>query len=189
MIVVVNARKWFGDQRLGAFHVTLDGKKAGVAFPLDFLEMECATGQHTVRVRQWWYRSEPVVVETTAGQELRLVADVPRDRNLTVVMARMLFRPSRSLSLRRPGVMPTLTATPDLRTRPNRGRDRVDRSKRTHSSEMVIAGLAAFVGFVALPVTLHGGYRSVVAAIVAGLALVVSATTAWVAVHRFRKER
>jgi hypothetical protein len=98
-IVVENARKWLGDQRLGAFHVALDGKKAGVAFPGERLDVACAAGPHTVRIRQWWYRSQPVPVDVKAGEEVCLVADAPRDGNVMVRMAKLIFRPSRSLTL------------------------------------------------------------------------------------------
>jgi hypothetical protein len=98
-IVVENTRKWFGDQRLGAFHVALDGTRAGVASPGQQLDIACIPGPHTVRIRQWWYRSKPVTVDLRAGEVLRLVASTPRGGNLLIRMAILIFRPSRSLSL------------------------------------------------------------------------------------------
>lgn len=98
-IVVENARKWFGDQRLGAFHVALDGAGAGMAFPGQQLNVECAPGTHTVRIRQWWYRSRPVTVDLSPGERCHLVADAPRGGGLLRRMATLMVRPSRSLSL------------------------------------------------------------------------------------------
>jgi hypothetical protein len=98
-IVVSNTQLWSGDQRLGAFYVTLDGLRAGVAFPGDRATISCAPGRHVVRIRQWWFKSDPVTVEVGPAQELHFVASGPRGGNAAARMITLLVRPSRSLKL------------------------------------------------------------------------------------------
>src|SRR5437016_5981339 len=98
-IVVVNRQAWSGDQRLGAFQVAVDRQEVGVAFPLDRLRIPCAPGVHTVRLRQWWFRSPPVEVTLQGGDEVRLAADGPIGRSFLRRMAVLTFRPSQALRL------------------------------------------------------------------------------------------
>jgi hypothetical protein len=98
-IVVENSRDWFGDQRFGAFVVSVDGLRVGVALPRQRVSHTCAPGTHHVRIRQWWYRSTPMTVETWAGEATVLMGDIPRDRGFFGGMALFMFRPSRSLEL------------------------------------------------------------------------------------------
>lgn len=98
-IVVASHRKWFGDQRLGTFTVSLDGSSAGKLLPDGAVDLTCDPGPHTVRIRQWWYRSEPTQVLVSADQAVSLNADIHREGNALVRMARFLFTPSKALSL------------------------------------------------------------------------------------------
>lgn len=98
-IVVFQDREWFGDPRLGAFVMSVDGKRVGRVA----LHGECACqvmpGQHTVRVRQWWFRSPPVRVNVTSGSTARLRADIPLSLSFFRRMAKGLFAPGKCLTL------------------------------------------------------------------------------------------
>jgi len=99
VIVVENSRDWFGDQRRGAFVVSVDGVQVGIALPRERVSHTCPPGAHSVRIRQWWYRSAPTAVQTVAGEPTVLKGDIPRDVSVLRRMALLLFRPSRSLVL------------------------------------------------------------------------------------------
>lgn len=99
VIVVENSRDWFGNQRQGAFVVSVDGERVGIALPRERVSHTCAPGAHSVRIRQWWYRSAPTAVEVIAGEPTVLKGDIPRDRSVLGRMALLMFRPSRSLAL------------------------------------------------------------------------------------------
>jgi hypothetical protein len=99
-ILVKSHRKWFGDQRLGAFKVSVDGVPAGKVPPDGSLDVTCDPGSHTVRIRQWWYRSEPAQIHVSAGETVALKADIPRDGNPVARVAAFMFTPWRVLSLK-----------------------------------------------------------------------------------------
>lgn len=105
-IVVENIRSWtgspgwIGSQKRGAVHVSLDGHKAGIAFPEQRLLLSCAPGGHKVRIRQWWYRSAQLNVDLGPREVLELVADEPKGGAWTR-LAVLVFRPWRSISLDR----------------------------------------------------------------------------------------
>ena len=96
---VVNAYGWLGDPRLGRFRVYVDGKAVGSAPVSGSLRVPVLPGPHVVRVRLRWYLSPSVDADAVPGQTVRLRADIARELSLLRRMARMLFRPFRSLSL------------------------------------------------------------------------------------------
>jgi hypothetical protein len=98
-IVVESHRKWFGDQRLGTFRVALDGVPAGSLPPEGAVDLACDPGTHIVRIRQWWYRSQPTQVHVSAGETVVLDADIPRDGSPVVRFVVFMFTPWRALSL------------------------------------------------------------------------------------------
>jgi hypothetical protein len=100
-LVVFQDREWFGDPRLAAFNVTVDGHGKGKARLKSELVVPLPSGTHTVRIRQWWYRSPPLSIELPAGATLRLKADIASSRPLLSRFAKMVFQPGTSLVLER----------------------------------------------------------------------------------------
>lgn len=100
-VVVFQDRDWaITDPRLGAFVVSVDGNRpSGVAPVRGETSVEVPPGRHTVRIRQWWYRSPQVEVNIGPGQVVRLRADIDRSVGVIRRMGRMLVRPFRSLTL------------------------------------------------------------------------------------------
>jgi hypothetical protein len=95
-IEVFQDRQWAGDPRLGTFTVYVDGVRAGIVRPLDKLTISLAGGVHSIRIRQWWYRSPTVTVDIQEeGQRFRFRADAPKGR----AGLRLLFLPLSSLIL------------------------------------------------------------------------------------------
>lgn len=101
-LVVVNDYQWVGNPLLGAFRIYADGKQAGVALPGgDDLNVPVEPGQHTLRVRLWYYLSPRVDVNVQPGETLRFHADIPRTLPLWRRMTRALVHPFHSLALAR----------------------------------------------------------------------------------------
>ena len=101
-LVVFQDRKWVvADPRLGAFSVSIDGTRVGIARVEGEFGREVSPGSHRVRIRQWWYRSPPVEVDVLKGETVRLRADIDRSVGPVRRMGRMLVHPSRSLTLTR----------------------------------------------------------------------------------------
>jgi len=99
-LVVFQDRKWVvADPRLGAFSVSIDGTLVGIAEVGGEVGRDVSPGSHTVRIRQWRYCSPPFEVDVLKGQTVRLRADINRTVGVVRRMARMLVRPSRSLTL------------------------------------------------------------------------------------------
>ncbi len=98
-LVIESIRDWFGDQRLGAFHLYLDGKKAGIILPRQSLSVMARPGPHILRIRQWWFLSPVVSIEVAPGEKMRLTADVELKGNLAKRMLTLMTKPSRSLIL------------------------------------------------------------------------------------------
>ncbi|HTX83942.1 MAG TPA: hypothetical protein VME44_17290 [Streptosporangiaceae bacterium] len=99
-LVIENAYQWVGSAGLGAFVVYVDGKRAGVATLGSQLRVRVDPGQHTVRVRLWWwYRSPTVRLTVGPGETRRLSADIPRQQMVLARIVRGIFDPFRSLSL------------------------------------------------------------------------------------------
>jgi hypothetical protein len=98
-LVVQNAYQWAGTAGAGGFVVYVDGKRAGVATLGGELRLRVDSGQHTVRVRLWWYFSPTVTLTVEPGQTRRLSADIPRKRMVLARMVRAIVDPLHSLSL------------------------------------------------------------------------------------------
>jgi hypothetical protein len=98
-IVVENQRPWFGDQRLGAFHLYIDGVRVGAVLPTEALSFEVAPGGHMLRIRRWWYYSPQMRIEISTGQALRVKADILRSGSLLRRFIITSFTPWRSLVL------------------------------------------------------------------------------------------
>jgi hypothetical protein len=98
-LVVENAYRWVGRPSLGAFAIYVDGKWAGLAMLGDQLTVRLSPGQHTVRVRLWWYLSPTVTVTIAPAKTRRLSADILRQQMIVTRFVRMMFDPFHSLSL------------------------------------------------------------------------------------------
>ena|ERR1039457_458997 len=98
-IVVESHRRWFGDQRLGTFTVSLDNARVGKLPPTGRLELQCAPGTHVLRLRQWWYRSPPTHVSAPEGSSVFLTADVAHRGHLVRALNTLVFAPWRALSV------------------------------------------------------------------------------------------
>jgi hypothetical protein len=99
-LIVENAYRWIGSAVAGMFVVYLDGKRAG-ATPLGSqLMLHVDPGQHSLRVRLWWYLSPLVQLTVEPGQTRRFSADIPRQRMVLARIMRGMFDPFHSLSLK-----------------------------------------------------------------------------------------
>jgi hypothetical protein len=100
-LVVENAYQWVGSAGSGAFVVYVDGKRVGVATLGGRLSVGVYPGQHTVRVRLWWwYRSPTVSLTFGPGETRRLSADIPRQQMVLTRIVRGILDPFHSLSLK-----------------------------------------------------------------------------------------
>jgi hypothetical protein len=77
VIVVKNDQQWAGDPRLGAMSIYVDGRKAGQALPRAEAKVTVSVGDHSVSVRQWWFRSEPVNLSVGSGEVATVSAQRP----------------------------------------------------------------------------------------------------------------
>lgn len=98
-MIVFQDRTWFGEPRMGAFTVYLDGAKAGMAPVQSAIELRVAPGRHSIRVGQSWFRSPQMLLDLATGSSVRLKADIPRDIPLLPRMARFAVHPRRCLVL------------------------------------------------------------------------------------------
>ncbi len=147
-IVVFQDRVWLADPKLGAFVVYVDRKRVGVAPVMGESAVAVTPGAHTVRVRQWYYRSPAVQVAVESGATVRLRADVPSGRGI----ARMVFTPWRCLNL----ATATSTLAPDVR-------HEVVQSMKRGRSAQVVAGITSLLGLVLFRVGIALGPALVVA--------------------------
>jgi len=97
-IAVFQDRDWYGDPRWAVFTVSVDRKRVGTVPLHDRVVVPVTSGEHTVRIRQWWYRSPPLTVEVEPGATLMLRGSVNRS---SAGVVKMLFRPWSSLMLER----------------------------------------------------------------------------------------
>lgn len=98
-IVLTTPRPWFGNQRIGAFVVSLDGKRAGTLMPQGSLELSCPPGHHRLRARQWWYLSPAVEVELAGGEVARFSVDLVRSGSMVTQGLRLMFLPWRGVAI------------------------------------------------------------------------------------------
>jgi hypothetical protein len=97
-IVVVNDSGWLGNPRFGGFTVAIDGRRVGRAPLHEELRCPVAPGTHTVRVRQWHYKSPRFAVQVLPGAPTVLRANKPAGP-VWKAMLRLALRPFHSLSL------------------------------------------------------------------------------------------
>ena len=84
--------------------MSVDSKRVGKVI----LHGECACqvvpGVHSVRIRQWWYRSPVVNVNVASGMTTRLRGDIPLSLSFLKRMAKFALSPSSCLVLEPAGV-------------------------------------------------------------------------------------
>jgi hypothetical protein len=166
-VVVFQDRTRFGDPRMGAFKVYLDGRKAGIAPVHGELSVAVAPGDHTVSVGQLWFRSPAMTVAVAPGSTTRLRADIPLSLPLARRMVLFLLRPRRCLVLE--VIRPTHT--------------RVDAERSQFAGEtarrgFVAEGTVSLVGALLILVGLKVGIGLIVVGIVVFVAGAVVGTLA-----------
>ena len=135
-IVVVKYSAWLGNPRFGVFTVAIDGRRVGRA-PLG-QELRCpvALGTHTVRVRQWHYKSPRLAVQVLPVAPTVLRANRPAGP-VWKAMLRLAFHPFHSLSLE-PDTQPL------GQPRPPTGLDAAARSRRQRALQIYAVGMLVF---------------------------------------------
>jgi hypothetical protein len=98
-IAIFQDMPWFGDPRMGALAVYLDGKRVGTVYPQATWSSSVDPGSHRLRIRRWWYFSDALTVEVKHGSGLTYRADNNRDGGVGVTLLRGMFAPWRALSL------------------------------------------------------------------------------------------
>lgn len=99
LIVLRSRRDWYGDQRLGTFCVYLDGKRVAKIRPKGTVDLVCRPGEHSVRVRHWWYFSPSLHTLVNVGATIRLETDIPGGNVLTR-MSTLVFTPWKALVMK-----------------------------------------------------------------------------------------
>ena len=92
-------RPWVGNQQLGAFIVSLDGRRVGVVMPQGSLEVSCPPGRHRVRARQWYNTGPVFEVELAEGETVRLTVDLVRRDSLLMRFLTLMFAPWRGIAI------------------------------------------------------------------------------------------
>jgi hypothetical protein len=157
-IIVFQDRYWFGDPRLAAFTVSVDGKKVGRAALNSSLRVPVSPGRHTVRIRQWWFRSSRITVEVSSGSNVKLKADAPTG---FAGMVKLMFRPSTALMLESSDIQP----------------NRADANTRLRASQRARKSLLleATLGLIGC-VLILSGLKTGPALIVVGLVVLIGGT-------------
>jgi hypothetical protein len=176
-IEIYQDRLWVGRPSQAIFNVYVDKKSVGKVPLRSSLTVPVSPGTHRVRIRQWYFGSNPLEVKVSPGQVSTYRADVPRGEGLRG-FSRMLFNPTRCLAMTKTdehssaGDTPLTSNTPSVAPlgRPEdayigREQERVRRSG-------AVAGLVAVAGFILILIGLSTMWTVVVigsVVVVAGL--------------------
>ena len=68
-------RSWHANPRLGELIVYLDGRNVGRLPRPGRLLVPCESGDHMLRIRQWWYLSPRLPLALTDGEQATIEAD------------------------------------------------------------------------------------------------------------------
>lgn len=98
-LILTSPQPWFGNQRMGAFVVSVDGAKAGTLMPQGSIEVSCSAGHHVMRARQGWYRSTSLDLDLHPGTETRVSVEVTRQGSLIRRFFVLMFLPWRAIQL------------------------------------------------------------------------------------------
>ena len=91
-------RDWHANPRLGELIVYLDGRNVGRLPRPGRLRVPCESGDHMLRIRQWWYLSPRLPVALTDGEQVTIEADFAC-QSLSRRFLRFTFVPWRAWSL------------------------------------------------------------------------------------------
>jgi hypothetical protein len=89
-VEIFQDRNWFGNPRMAAFAVYVDGSPVGTVTLKGSLLVSLTPGVHHLRVRQWFFVSPEVLITVQSGNVVRLKADVPREGPFIPRLIRML---------------------------------------------------------------------------------------------------
>jgi hypothetical protein len=98
-IEIFTNRDWYADPRLGEYIVYLDGHNVGRVHRPGRLLIPCESGDHVLRVRQWWYLSARHPFRIHDGERLSIEADLTHRDSLLRRFLQLMFVPWRGLSL------------------------------------------------------------------------------------------
>jgi hypothetical protein len=145
-IEIYQDRMWVGRPNQAIFNAYVDKKSVGKVPLRSSLTVPVRPGTHRVRIRQWYFGSNPLEVRVSPGQVSTYRADVPRGEGLRG-FSRMLFNPTRCLAMTKTdedssaGDIPRTSITP--RVAPP-GRPEDERVRRSGA----VGGLMALTGFI-----------------------------------------
>jgi hypothetical protein len=89
-VEIFQDRDWFGDPRLAAFVVYVDGARRGNLALKSMMKIQLPIGPHRIRIRQWYFMSPSLNVNVTTEETIRLKADILRAPLLRGLL-RMVF--------------------------------------------------------------------------------------------------
>ena len=95
-------RNWHANPRLGELIVYLDGRNVGHLPRPGRLLVPCDSGDHTLRIRQWWYLSPQLPLTLSDGEQVTIEADFACRDSLSSRFFRFMFVPWRAWSLNAP---------------------------------------------------------------------------------------
>lgn len=176
-LLIESRRSWMGKQSTGAFIVVLDGRKAGKLLPEGSLAIELEAGEHTIKVRQWWYSSRSIEIAISAGKQETLIARSSRDEHFVRTFTRFLFLPWCALYLG--GKESSMHLGPgniSVDTTPSDA-SQVSRVQQSRLS-LFATGIVGFVGFLLILVGLHHNSVSLamgITLVIVGLGLSIRA--------------
>ena len=98
-VEVWTKRNWHANPRLGELIVYLDGRSVGRLPRPGRLLIQCQSGDHTLRIRQWWYLSSRLPLALTAGEQVTIEADFASRDSLSHRFLQFMFVPWRAWSL------------------------------------------------------------------------------------------
>ena len=98
-VEVCTNRRWHANPRLGELIVYLDGRNVGRLPRPGRLLVPCESGDHTLRIRQWWYLSTRLPLALGEGEQVTIEADFACRDSLPRRFLRFMFVPWRAWSL------------------------------------------------------------------------------------------
>jgi hypothetical protein len=98
-IILTTPRAYFGDQRQGAFRISLDRRGVGLLMPQGSLDLSCPPGRHRLRARNWWFASPRVELELAPGAVVHFSVDLARRDSLLKRFLTLMFLPRRAIAV------------------------------------------------------------------------------------------
>ena len=98
-VEVWTKRNWHANPRLGELIAYLDGRNVGRLPRPGRLLVPCESGDHMLRIRQWWYLSPRLPLALADGEQVTIEADFACQDSLSSRFVRFMFVPWRAWSL------------------------------------------------------------------------------------------